>query len=251
MVFQWKCILKCATFDTMSGKNILLAGTGELGKALAYDLLLAGNRILINSRNNEKLEKIVSEYSVYGNIQYVARELKDEQSCNDLVEESLDKLKSIDSMVVMVGGFVEDTIENLDGLGPMILNHLQIPLYLAKHAIKHMGYGSSIIFVSNSSSSVKNKPNLLSYSISKYALEKAAKIMALELLERGITVNVVAPEYIIQNFTIGRDYTKKRKYGDLETPPEDISRVITFLIDEKSSWINGAVIPVDGGHSLK
>ncbi len=114
-----------------------------------------------------------------------------------------------------------------------------------------MGYGSSIIFVSNSSSSVKNKPNLLSYSISKYALEKAARIMALELQSKGIRINVVAPEYIIQNFQIGRDYMKLRKCGDLETPPEDISSVITFLIDGKSSWINGTVIPVDGGHSLK
>jgi Dehydrogenases with different specificities (related to short-chain alcohol dehydrogenases) len=42
-----------------------------------------------------------------------------------------------------------------------------------------------------------------------------------------------------------------RKYGDIETPPEDISNVIDYLINGKSSWINGAVIPVDGGHSLK
>jgi 3-oxoacyl-[acyl-carrier protein] reductase len=151
----------------------------------------------------------------------------------------------------MVGGFVEDSIENLDGLESMILNHLKIPIYLTKHAIKYMNYGSTIIFVSNSSISVKNKPNLLSYSISKYALEKAAKIIAVELQEKGIRVNIVAPEYIIQNFQIGRDYTKMRKYGDMETPPEDISNVITFLVDGKSSWINGAVIPVDGGHSLK
>ncbi len=235
----------------MSGKNILLAGTGELGKALTYDLLINGNTVIINSRNREKLEKIVSEYSMYGKVNYIVEELKDEQSCKNLITKSLETFKSIDSLVVMVGGFVEDTIENLDGLDSMILNHLKIPMYMAKHAINHMGYGSSIIFVSNSSSSVKNKPNLLSYSISKYALEKAARIMALELQSKGIRINVVAPEYIIQNFQIGRDYMKLRKCGDLETPPEDISSVITFLIDGKSSWINGTVIPVDGGHSLK
>jgi 3-oxoacyl-[acyl-carrier protein] reductase len=235
----------------MSGKNILLAGTGELGKALTYDLLINGNHVIINSRNREKLEEIVSEYSVYGKVNYIVEELKDERSCMNLITKSLETFKSIDSLVVMVGGFVEDSIENLDGLESMILNHLKIPIYLTKHAIKYMNYGSTIIFVSNSSISVKNKPNLLSYSISKYALEKAAKIIAVELQEKGIRVNIVAPEYIIQNFQIGRDYTKMRKYGDMETPPEDISNVITFLVDGKSSWINGAVIPVDGGHSLK
>ena len=110
---------------------------------------------------------------------------------------------------------------------------------------------SSIIFIGNSSISTKNKTNLLSYSISKYALEKAAKTMAVELLQKGVRVNVIAPEYIKQSFEIGRDYSKMRKYGDLETPPEDISNVIDYLIEGKSSWINGAVIPVDGGHSLK
>ena len=151
----------------------------------------------------------------------------------------------------MVGGFIEDSIENLDGLDSMITNHLKIPLYLSKYALEHMVYGSSIIFVSNSSISIKNKTNLLSYSISKYALEKSAKIMAAELLEKGVRVNVVAPEYIKQSFEIGRNYTKMRKYGDLKTPPEDISDLIDYLIEGKSSWINGAIIPVDGGHSLK
>ena len=114
----------------MSGKNILLAGTGELGKALTYDLLINGNTVILNSRNREKLEKIVSEYSMYGKVNYIVEELKDEQSCKNLITKSLETFKSIDSLVVMVGGFVEDTIENLDGLDSMILNHLKIPMYM-------------------------------------------------------------------------------------------------------------------------
>jgi len=235
----------------MSGKNILIAGIGQLGKALSYDLLLNNNHVIINSRNAEKLKEIVSEYSIYGKIDYVAMDLIDEESCKKLVDETSKSVKNIDSLVIMVGGFVEDTIEGLDGLDRMITNHLKIPLYLSKHALNHMPYGSSIIFLSNSSISTKNKTNLLSYSISKYALEKAAKIMSAELLPKGVRVNVVAPEYIKQSFEIGRDYPKMRKYGDMETPPEDISNVINYLIEGKSSWINGAVIPVDGGHSLK
>ncbi|EQB72477.1 MAG: hypothetical protein AMDU4_FER2C00137G0030 [Ferroplasma sp. Type II] len=235
----------------MSGKNILIAGIGELGKSLSYDLLLQNNHVIINSRNQEKLKEIVSEYSIYGSIRSIAMELKDEESCKALIEDSSKYFKSLDSLVVMVGGFMEDSIEGLEGLDQMILNHLKIPLYLSKYAVKHMAYGSSIIFISNSSISTKNKTNLLSYSISKYALEKAAKTMAVELLQKGVRVNVIAPEYIKQSFEIGRDYSKMRKYGDLETPPEDISNVIDYLIEGKSSWINGAVIPVDGGHSLK
>ncbi len=42
----------------MSNKNVLIAGTGELGKALAYQLLTNNDNVIINSRNAEKLEKI-------------------------------------------------------------------------------------------------------------------------------------------------------------------------------------------------
>ncbi len=73
--------------------------------------------------------------------------------------------------------------------------------------------------------------------------------MAAELITRNIRVNAVASEYIYQTFEPDRDYTRMRKLGDLPTPPEDISEVIYFLADE-NSWINGAVIPVDGDHSL-
>ena len=62
----------------MSGKNILIAGTGELGKSLSYDLLLQNNRVIINSRDAGKLKEIVSEFSIYGKIDYIAMELKDE-----------------------------------------------------------------------------------------------------------------------------------------------------------------------------
>jgi 3-oxoacyl-[acyl-carrier protein] reductase len=235
----------------MSGKNILIAGAGLLGKSLTYALLLKHDHVIINSRNSNKLKEIASEYSIYGKIDYIAKELNNEESCMALINESLEIAKPLNSLVVMVGGFVEDNIEDLKGLDLMIMNHLKIPLYLAKYAIKNMEYGSSIIFISNSSVSARNSANLLSYSISKYALEKAAKIMGAELLNKGIRINVVAPEYIKQSFEIGRDYTRMRRYGDLETPPEDISNVITYLIDGDSTWINGAVIPVDGGHSLK
>ena len=92
----------------MSGKNILIAGIGELGKSLSYDLLLQNNHVIINSRNQEKLKEIVSEYSIYGSIRSIAMELKDEESCKALIDGASKYFKSLDSLVVMVGGFMED-----------------------------------------------------------------------------------------------------------------------------------------------
>ncbi len=235
----------------MENKNVLIAGTGELGKALAYKLLLNGNTVIINSRNEEKLKKIKNDYLKYGNIDYINLELNDETSCKKLIDDTVNKVNSIDSIIIMVGGYVEDTVNTLDGLDEMIKNYIKIPLYLSKHAIKYMKYNSTIIFISNSDTVNKNREDVMSYTVAKSALNKAMNIMAVELMDKGIRVNTVAPEYIIQSFEINRDYRKMRKIGDLETPPEDIANVINFLINGESEWLNGAFIPVDGGHSLK
>ncbi len=235
----------------MSGKNILIAGTGFLGENLAYNLLVSGNTVIINSRNGDKLKEMKNELSKFGNIDYLARELKDEESCRQLIDNTVQKLQNIDSIVIMIGGYVEDSIDTLDGLDLMILNHIKIPLYLAKYAARKMKYGSSIIFLSNSSADSKNKKNLLSYTIAKSAINRATKILAAELLDRGIRINTVAPEYIIQEFKPENSDVFHIKFGELETPPAYISDVINYLINGQSRWINGAIIPVDGGHSLK
>ncbi len=230
-------------------KNVVIAGTGILGEATAYKFLKNGNNVIINSRNEEHLKKIKNLLSPYGKIDYIAKNLKDRDSCLLFYNEIKRQAIRIDTLVITIGGYIEDTIDDLSGLDEMVNNHLKIPLLLINALLPSMNSPSNIILVSNSDTFEKNRKNLLSYTVSKYALNKSVKLMAAELITRNIRVNGVAPEYIDQTFEPDRDYTIMRKLGDLPTPPEDISEVIFFLADE-NSWINGAVIPVDGGHSL-
>ena len=85
----------------MASKNVLIAGTGELGKALAYKLLLSKDNVVINSRNEEKLKEIKNNYLKYGNIDYISLELSDENSCKKLIDETVKNMKNIDSIVIM------------------------------------------------------------------------------------------------------------------------------------------------------
>ena len=232
----------------MANKNVLIAGTGESRKALAYKLLLNKDNVVINPINEEKLK---NDYLKYGNIDYILLELNDENSCKKLIDETAKNMRNIDSIVIMIGSYVEDDINNLNGLDEMIKNYIKIPLYLSKHVIKHIKYNPTIIFLSNSYTVNKDRKNILSYTVAKYALNSAMNLIALELMEKGIGVSTVAPEYITQNFEIDRGYKKMRKIGDLETPPEDIANIIDFLINGESDRLNGAFIPVDGSHSLK
>jgi 3-oxoacyl-[acyl-carrier protein] reductase len=96
------------------------------------------------------------------------------------------------------------------------------------------------------------------YASAKAALIHAARSLALELAEEGIRVNAIAPGSTL--FDGGgwarRSVEDARRFeafvarelpaGRLATPQE-IADVATFLLSERASWINGAVIPVDGG----
>ncbi|AAT43575.1 SDR family oxidoreductase [Picrophilus oshimae] len=230
-------------------RNVLIAGTGYLGESMAYDFLRHGFHVTVNSRNEKKLDDIKNRLSAYGSIDHIAMELKDMESCKNLMDEMHKRHGSIFGLIVSVGGYVEDSIEDPSGLDVMINNHLKIPVYLASAALKYMDHGSSIMFISNSTADRKSNLRTFSYTISKYALNKAVKIAAVNLINKGIRVNAVAPEYIIESFEPNRDYHAMHKYGKPETPVEDISRVVYDIMAE-NDWINGEIIAVDGGHSL-
>ena len=101
--------------------------------------------------------------------------------------------------------------------------------------------------------------------IQAYATAKAAQIsftrqMAYELGQHGVTVNCIAPGFILSNpstqkqwESYGDDGQKKiidaiavRRLGK----PTDIANAVKFFASEESSWVTGQTLSVDGGHSL-
>jgi 3-oxoacyl-[acyl-carrier protein] reductase len=61
----------------------------------------------------------------------------------------------------------------------------------------------------------------------------------------------IAPSVIDGEFVPGRDWKKMRRLGDFKAPPEDFAKVVVWLLTDEAEWINGVVIPVDGGARLR
>ncbi|WP_300613054.1 SDR family NAD(P)-dependent oxidoreductase [Trebonia sp.] len=94
----------------------------------------------------------------------------------------------------------------------------------------------------------------LAYTVSKWGLRGLTRVAALELARRGIRVNAVHPGPIDTPILDGADpvfvqASVTQTLAGREGRPEEVADVVVFLLSARASYINGAEIPVDGGHT--
>lgn len=100
------------------------------------------------------------------------------------------------------------------------------------------------------------------YSTAKAGIQGFTKTLAIELGPFGINVNAIAPGFIVSDMTaataqrLGMDFEDLKAGASGETPvrrvgqPEDIANAVSFLVSDKSSFVTGQTLYVDGGRKL-
>ncbi|MFP3239142.1 MAG: SDR family oxidoreductase [Caldivirga sp.] len=237
----------------LNGKRIIIAGAGPgTGSATAYLALVNGASVAIIARNEARLNALKAELSRYGRIEAIKGDLSTAKGAEEAVHKAYEALGGLDGLVTVLGGYVEGGISEVseDDIFNMVRVNLAAHLLTVKAAVPLMKRGS-IVMVTAIWGPYVNWPNHVAYVASKAALSRVAETLASELLDRGIRVNVVAPGGIRHDFKPGRDWRSTRRLGDSSAPPEDIANVIIWLLSDQSEWVNGAVIPVDGGFRLR
>jgi NAD(P)-dependent dehydrogenase (short-subunit alcohol dehydrogenase family) len=235
---------------SLTGKVALVTGgTGGLGSAVVAVLLAAGATVDVPYHSPDGLERLRKNASVDPNAALSGGvvDLTEESAVAAYCQRVATQYGGIDMLVNVAGGFgggkpVHETDwsvwqQQLDiNLKTAVLASSQVvPFMLARG-------GGSIVNVGTRTATQKGA-KLAAYASSKRALMQLTEAMAAELRDQFITVNTVLPSVIDtpanRQFNPDADYSKWVR-------PEEIARVILFLVSEDSRIVSGAHIPVYG-----
>ncbi len=237
-------------------KHVLITGaTGGIGKSLTSAFMKTGAKLFLVSSSEEKIKSLKSEVADDGNLNFFTVDLsnKDEvyNFCNNLIENYL----QID-IIINNAGITDDTLfmRMSDVSWNKVFDvNLNASMIICKKFIRPMikARWGRIINVSSVVGSTGN-PGQANYVASKAALNGLTKSLALEVANRGITVNSISPGFIDTSMT--KKLNEKQREAILEKIPmgrmglgEDVSSLALFLASEQSNYITGQNIHVNGG----
>ena len=237
---------------------LVTGAVGGIGRSISLHLAAEGAILALNYlvERDEDAEEYLKELTRQG---FRASLYKADVSRSDeavsLVERVTKDFGRIDVLINNAGITIDKTMRNMsaDQWDKVIGVDLSSVFYCSRAVIGQMlerGYGRII----NISSVVGQKGNFgqTNYAAAKAGIIGFTKALALETAKKGITVNAIAPGFVKTAMTdkIPKDVIDKIvdsiPVGRLAEPSE-IARAIVFLADEKSSYITGQVMAINGG----
>jgi 3-oxoacyl-[acyl-carrier protein] reductase len=236
----------------VEGKVVLVTGAARgIGRAIAEQFAEQGAQVAATDLRRDQL---------LGDTTW-ALDLTDRNAIRRVVGEVVERLGPIDVLVNNAGVRLPIPIgadEYFRSWDATIAVNLQAPVRLVRACLPHLSrdHAGRIINIA-STEGLGATPYLSPYSTSKHGLVGLTRSLAVELGPIGVTVNCVCPGPIHTAMTahfsekdkdtFARRRVPLRRYGD----PEEIAPLVVFLASPAASYINGAIIPVDGGLSCK
>ncbi len=270
-----------ARFDLQDRVAIVTGGTGVLGGAMARGLATSGARVGVLGRRAEKAEQAAKEIEAAGGRALaLPADVLDKDQLEEARRAVLEHWGSIDVLVNAAGGNVPEAtlgggasvfdlpqeairrVFDLNFLGTLLPSQVFGTAMVEPKDGDREGRGCIV----NISSMAASRPltNVVGYSAAKAAVENLTRWLAVELTRKygpGLRVNAIAPGFFIgeQNRALllnedgslterGRtiiDHTPTGRFGE----PEELIGTLVWLCSPASEFVNGIVVPVDGGFS--
>jgi 3-oxoacyl-[acyl-carrier protein] reductase len=240
------------------GSALVTGASRGIGAAIARALARDGWRVGVNYRSDrEGAEAVVAEIERDGGEAVaLAADVADPGAPDELFGALESRFDGPVLVLVNNAGISRDDLTPSLGdeeWDSVLQTNLTAAFRLTRRALKAMLRARSGRIVNISSAvALRANPGQANYAAAKAGVAGMTRALAREIGSRGITVNCVAPGFIDTDMTKAMPsevienaiaQTPKRRLGK----PEEVARLVRFLLDEKAGYITGAVYNINGG----
>lgn len=199
--------------DTLAGKVVVLTGASEgIGRALALELARAQARLVLSARNALRLESLADECRALGaSALVVPADASRREDCEALADAALAHSGAIDMLVLNAGSTMWsrlDELEDVDLLERLMRTNYLGAAWLTRRALPALAASRGRIVAISSLAGIAGVPTRTGYAASKHAMFGFFDSLRIELADRGVSVTVIAPDFVrseIHRRAIGPD----------------------------------------------
>jgi 3-oxoacyl-[acyl-carrier protein] reductase len=239
---------------------VVTGGSRGIGRAIALELGARGATVVVNyQKNADAANEVVAQITAAGGKSTaVQADVSVESDANALIKAAIDDYGKIDILVNNAGTTRDNVIMLMgaDDFDAVVSTNLRSTWLCSKAAIRSMmRKRTGRIINITSISGIMGNAGQSNYSASKAGIIGLTKSLAREVAARNITVNAVAPGFVLTDLTSGLpdDITAKLneniplgRWGTVE----DVAKATAFLAGDDASYITGHVLVVDGGLAM-
>lgn len=235
-------------------KNVFILGaSGDIGSAIAKQLARENYALILHyNRNKQAMEQLINELNPESVLQVIQADLTQTTEVYHLLQAVAFR---VDALIYVSGmtqfGLFQDTTEQQ--MDEMLHLHVKAPWLVTKHFLPQMVQqrAGKIIFITSIWGNIGASYEVI-YSSVKGAQNSFIKALSKEVGSSGISVNAVSPGFIETKMNEHLAHAEKEAIIQ-NIPlhraglPTEVAHTVSFLMDEKSNYIQGEIINIAGG----
>ena len=234
-------------------RALVTGGTSGIGRAVAIKLAEAGAEVIVAGRNAQRgADTVAAIEAKGGKARFIAADFADLESVARLAEEAGDVDILVNNAGIYPFALTHET--GVDDFDATFNTNVRAPFFLTAAIAPKMAArgGGSIVNVGTMVAHF-GLPGASAYGASKAAIASLTQTWAAEYGPQGVRVNAVSAGTTRTEGTagMGDGLDQLAQTSPLGRPasPDEIAEAIVFLASPRSSYINGAILPADGGRT--